>query len=347
MKSLGVTLASNGDYWQASWSDTTGKRRKKSLGPKASIPKRQALGLCRELAAQHLVRPGARDVGRAPTLRAWLDELATLRTDHADTTRALHDLTGTYLCAVYGAETGLDRINRAAAARFRPWLAASNLSEASISGHMSRARQIFGRAMRLDLIQFNPFDREDCSCPHLDHDWRYVSEAELELLLDAAPDIDWRCLLALCRLAGLRRGEAMALTWDRIDWARHVLHVRPRRRKATTKERARTVPITPRLYNLLLEAREQAGADPRVAPVGVNNIERTCVKIIERAGLTPWPKPLHTLRKNLVTDWQAKHPPLDVASWLGHDIRVAAEHYHQTRPETMAAVTGQILPVTV
>ena len=42
-----------------------------------------------------------------------------------------------------------------------------------------------------------------------DKDWKYVSLEKLDKLLDACPNIGWKMLIALCRLAGLRRGEAL------------------------------------------------------------------------------------------------------------------------------------------
>lgn len=351
MNTLGVRLDSNGKYWQATWTSSTGKRQRKSLGAKAKLSRREALGLCRELAAQHIVKPGSKDAARAPSLGAWLERHDTLTSELAETTRALYTTTGQYLREFFGEGCRLDRINRASAADFRLWLGKlktpqrpdadgnpTPISEATVRTHLARAKQIMERAMREDVLTVNPFDREVTKCPPMEHDWRYVTAEELAKLLEAAPSPAWRRLLALCRLAGLRRSEALALTSDCLDGSKRVLTVKPRRGKRTTKERTRTVPICPELW-AELKGLDPAAAEP-VCPISRNNVERALEAIIRRAGLEPWGKPLHTLRKNLVTDWVTKHPVMDVASWLGHDVKVAAEHYHQTRPETIAAVTG-------
>lgn len=351
MNTLGVRLESNGAYWVATWANSAGKRQRKSLGAKAKLSRRDAMGQCRELAAKHLVQPGAKDKGRAPTLGAWLIRHGDLTRDLAETTRALYATTSQYLRDFFGEGTRLDRINRAAAADFRLWLAKlkttqrpdeqgqpTPISEATVRTHLARAKQIMERALREDVLASNPFSREVTQCPPVEHDWRYVTAEELSKLLEAAPSPAWRRLLALCRLAGLRRSEALALTSDCLDLSRRVLTVKPRRGKRTTKERTRTVPIVPALW-AELKGLDPAAAEP-VCPLSCNNIERALEAIIRRAGLEPWGKPLHTLRKNLVTDWVRQFPVMDVASWLGHDVRVAAEHYHQTRPETIAAVTG-------
>jgi hypothetical protein len=72
-----------------------------------------------------------------------------------------------------------------------------------------------------------------------------------------------------------------------------------------------------------------------------NNVERDADAIIQRAGLAPWGKPLHTLRKSLESDWLGTHPVLDVTKWLGNSPDVARKHYHQSLPETVRRVTEE------
>lgn len=351
MKTLGVRLESNGLHWTAAWGTGKGRKRQ-TLGSKARLSKREALGKCRELAAKHLINPGARDAGKAPALGVWLDELARLRTDLAEGTVLLFKNTGDYLKEHYGAETRLDRITKLAAAGFKPFVGAKknrageSIAEATVNAHIARARLIFGEAKDKDLISFNPFESVACSPPQMERDWHYVSEADLEKAMVECSNDAWRCMLALCRLAGLRRSEARALKWQDIKWsAPATLTIKPRRNKRTTKEHTRIVPIVARLYEILNKTFIDCH-DATFGPcdgVGSNNIERNTRAIMARAGLPDYKKPLHTLRKNLVTDWQTKYPPLDVAAWLGHDVKVAAQHYHQTKPETLAMVTGGIL----
>lgn len=368
MNTLGVRLESNGLYWVAAW--TAGnKRRRKSLGAKATLKKREALGLCRELAAEHLIRPGAKDKGKAPSLAQWLATFMDQTKANADTTRSLHEFTGRLLrCHFDGVSpdlqrkqeadgtepaksTRLDRITRGHAAEFRVFVEGHKtakgepISEATVVSHMTRARQIFELAKSQDLIPFNPFDREACTTPVMEHDWFYVDMATLDKILESCPRIAWRCVFGLARLAGLRRGEIQRLKLEDIDWQTRVVRIRtkPRngKRKKTPKSRLRTTPLCEKLYRLLMEAQELAEpGQVLVCPIGPNNIERRAKAIVDKAGVQAYTKPLHTLRKNLVTDWQAKFPPLDVAAWLGHDIMVAASNYHQTLPETLAKVTG-------
>src|SRR5579884_2213520 len=92
-----VKLSSNGNYWQADWKDTTGKRRKKSLGPKSELSRRQAHKLCQSLANDLNLKPGLSSLGKAPTLGAHIDAYLRSRTELKKSSKYLLDLTGRYL----------------------------------------------------------------------------------------------------------------------------------------------------------------------------------------------------------------------------------------------------------
>lgn len=342
------------EYWRAVWVDQDGRERSKNLGRTSVLSKRAAIGFCRELEGDHRVSPTRRAGGKAPTLLEWTHRYMELRTDLSDSTRDLHETTIKYLLEFYHHEVRLDAISRARATDFRAWLGKQRrtyarvredreppesypLGTATVRKHIRNCKVIFGMAVEQDVLTFNPFDRENGTAPEPDKDWRYVTDAEMGKVLAACPDQDWRHAFALCRWAGLRIAEATHLTWDRIDLEGRSLTVVTRRGMTTTKERRRVVPIQPALHAVLAAATKREGAAVCTLPGSpYNDVD----KVLEAAGLKPWPKPFHTLRKNLATDWQAKYPPLDVAAWLGHDVTVAAKHYHQTRPEAMAAVTG-------
>ena len=161
-------------------------------------------------------------------------------------------------------------------------------------------------------------------------DWRYVTLDERELLLDKASNQGWRAFLSLCRLAGLRQGEALELTWGKIDWDRHRITVHGRK-----TNKMRVVPMEPRLEEILLEAYDSAPEGEELVCHGVlfNNRRRTFHKLCGCAGLIPWKSWCHTLRKNAETDWAQRFPIYAVARWLGHSVTVSERHYLQVPEE--------------
>jgi integrase len=361
---LGVQLASNGDYWQACWRDSAGNRRRVSIGPKTQYSKRAAQAECNRIAAEHAVQPQRRDLRQAPSLQDWCTRYLEIRTDLTDSTKVLQGKTFEYLRAFFPPMAPIDKISRTAAAEWRAWLAKQparlakgetddpkkkpRMSEATVCQHVRTAKVLFRFAVDQDLIAANPFSKLRGSPPHVDADFEIIDRKAFERVLEACPSPAWRTLLALCRLAGLRRGEALRLRWCDVDLAECTITVLPKaddagRRKETTKQKRREVPIEPRLAKILQEAWELAevGGSPLVAPVGLNNLDRDAWTIIQKAKLPPYSKPFHTLRKNLETEWLDQHPVMTVCKWLGHAPTVAARHYQKPTAESMAKVTGK------
>jgi len=136
-------------------------------------------------------------------------------------------------------------------------------------------------------------------------------------------------LIALCRLAGLRRGEALNLTWSDVDWQNHRLTI-----IAQKTGRQRVVPIEPKLYQLLLDAFEQAKEhEQKVCPISRHSLWRNFQNIRKRAELPRWKDAFKVMRKNCATDWALRYPQYAVSAWLGHGIEVSAKHYLQIPEE--------------
>ena len=62
--------------------------------------------------------------------------------------------------------------------------------------------------------------------------------------------------------------------------------------------------------------------------------------IAKRAGLEPWSKPCHTLRKNCETDWSAELPLHIVTEWLGNSPAVAIKHYIRAENTDFEKITA-------
>lgn len=194
---------------------------------------------------------------------------------------------------------------------------------------------------------YNPFDRLKGNASEPDKKWKYVSREKLRQLLEACPSISWRLLLALCRLGGLRQGEALSLQWSDIDWESRRLEV-----MAEKTGRRRVVPIEPGLYSLLLEAFSAASErEQLVIPrnsIRCSNLWRDFGVICKRAKLEWWAKWCHVLRKNCETDWAQRFPQYVVSAWSGHSIEVSARHYLQVPEELYkkAAATNEAQTAT-
>lgn len=210
-------------------------------------------------------------------------------------------------------------------------------SEASVCIHVRNAKTMFNQAVNDDLILFNPFDRLKGLAPEPNKDWKYITLEELDKLLEACPNQGWVLLIALCRLAGLRRGEAVELLWQDINWQDHRLTV-----FAIKTGKRRIVPIEPKLYKLLLDAFEQAKeGQQRACPVSRHGLWRNFQVIRKRAGLEKWKDAFKVMRRNCETDWAQRYPQYVVSNWIGHNIQVSAQHYLQVPEELYDKVAGE------
>jgi integrase len=367
-----VWLVDNGDYWKAVWSDPDAKggKKSKSLGPKSKYSRRQARVLCRELGSQ-LANPSTKP-GSAPRLSAWLERYEQSRVDVKEETRETYRHAGAYLLAYFDQDPPVDRISRADAGDWYSALASGELTKdlnaredaaakggkvryrwrklslSTVRRHARAAKQMFQVAVDEDRILFNPFDRLKASPPKPHKAWREVTPVDLERILESCPNMSWKCLFALCRLAGLRRNEALSLEWSHVDWSGNRMRIHEGLEHDTTKKRFRVCPIEPArcptgLTALLRQSLEQAvdGSTLICAGIGSNNLRRNALAILKRSGVGVYAKPFHTLRKCRISEVALEYPQGIVEEWFGHDEEVSRLHYQRVPEELYAAPSVQ------
>jgi len=355
-----VRLGSNGDYWQAIWRDLNGKRMVRSLGSKQKLSETKARQRCRDIEAQHIAKPGAANVGRSPTLGAWRDEYFRLRDGELkDGTEALHRQTFRRLCDRFGEAIRLDRIGKLQAADFKAWLTTqpnqrykhgspNTLAGPSVSRHIRDCKVIFGTAVALDLIPFNPFEYVKAGTAAVPKAWAEVTHEDLDSLMSVSPP-EWATAWALARLGGLRRGECLRVTLTDLDWVKNQIHVLPEEndegeRVEGTKQRERWVPMSPKLARILHDRlATMPDGESLLCRIPTNNIHRNALRFVKLAGLPAYSKPFHTLKKCLASEWLAQGlPPTDVAQWLGDSVDVLMRHYARFLQQSAGRVTGKV-----
>ena len=350
MRELHVRLARNGSYWRAEWADpATGRPRRKSLGNAAKVSRRQAEVACRRIAADLARAPEGPAAEAQPALADWIDRYIASRGEL--TPASIRQFRGcrTSLLAHFGDPgPALDRITRAGAADWCEAALAGRLAPdrtppalITVRRHVRNARQMLQAAVDQDRLAANPFDRLKRAIPPILRQWRDVSQEDLRRIMGAAPP-GWRMLFALCRLAGLRSGEARRLRWADIHHAANRMTVDAGVERATTKRRTRVVPIEPArcptgLAGLLLAARAEAvGASAGPCDAVPPNHALRARRIIRRSGIGEYAKPLHTLRKCREVELAAQYPAHVVAEWQGHSLAVSQRHYLRVPEELYA-----------
>ena len=327
-------------YWVIRWQATDGRRLGKTLGRTDKLSKRQAEKLRRQKELELQANPGRRDVSRSPEMGEFLDSYyKARRTELAPGTMELHKQTGRYLIGFFGEHRRLDSIRRPEARAFKTALADGSLARVNkrkkdgpmaattVDQHIRHARKFFNVALDDDLITFNPFDRLGQN-DSVEKDWHYVDAGEFSRLMGSAKPA-WRLLLGLCRWAGLRLEEALELPRSKADRARRRIEVISREDWTVKDKDARTIPMGRELH-ALLDGADDGGCTQVVPRGGVSprNVWRDFLVLCKRAGVTPYAKPFHALRKSCITDWANEFPAHVVKEWAGHaDLRTTLKYY--------------------
>jgi integrase len=83
------------------------------------------------------------------------------------------------------------------------------------------ARQFFRWGMKRGMVEHNPFADVKAGTETNPARLHFVDRDTIARVMDAAPSIQWRLLIALSRYAGLRvPSEAFRLRWADVDWDR-------------------------------------------------------------------------------------------------------------------------------
>jgi integrase len=140
---------------------------------------------------------------------------------------------------------------------------AERLSPWTIKGVLGALSCVFTFALRRGYIFIHPFHRlERDERPHpLRSDQRVLTKTELARLFAACPQ-RYRPLLATGAYTGMRLSEVLGLSWDNVDFAAGVIHVRhqlargrrgvpPHRVTPKTRASVREIPLLPQLATVL------------------------------------------------------------------------------------------------
>lgn len=265
---------------------------------------------------------------------------------HLDpSTRTKYRQATTWWAKRFADERTLSSITPAEFESWHRWMInPDRLAEATANKHAKRIRTLFKEAIKSRLIADNPTVESKIG-GEVNHDRdAYVSPADTTAIL-AECGTEWALIFGLCRFAGFRcPTEVTGLRWSDVQWDAGRLRI------DSVKTGLRFCPIFPNLRPLLDAARE-------IAPVGADhvigrhrddesNLRTQFKRIIESAGVKPWPKLFVNLRASCRTDLEERFPSHVIDAWLGHSTKVARKHYTRvTDLHWSDAVANSILPV--
>lgn len=294
------------------------------------------------LARVGLVEP--REKREAPTIERVVDAFVA-SAQVKESTHTRYERARSVLIGYFGADRDMDTITPSEADAWRASLVDTGYASSTISRDVKYARQFAAWACKRGMLESNPFAHLKAGAQSNSERAYFVSREEAERIIDAAPDAEWRLLIALSRYCGLRvPSEALALTWADIDWEHSRIHVRSSKTAHHKGGGRRTVPIFPEVRPYLMDAYEAAdeGAE-RVITRYANgsNLNPQLHRIIRYAGLEAWPRVWHNMRASCQTELMNHYPMHTVCAWIGNTAGVALEHYLQvTSADWERAITS-------
>ncbi len=302
-----------------------------------------------KLVAVGLIHP--RESTKSIMLGEFLDAYLKRRSDVKDGTKTFYGHTQRNLIDLFGADRLLNSINAGDADDFRRHLQQPRtkrgekslekkpLSAATVARRCSLARTFFRDAVRRKLIDANPFEDIGGGCKANPERAHFIDKETIAKVIDACPNAEWRLLVALSRFGGVRvPSEALTLHWRDIDWSADRMLIHSPKTEHHAGKATRVVPLFAELRPYLEVVFDQApeGADfvlPSLQREAAQrgdwravNLGTRFLKIVKRAGLTPWPRLWHNLRASRQTELTESFPAHVVSAWLGNSERIAAAH---------------------
>lgn len=290
-----------------------------------------------KLAKVGLVQPRA-----TTTLKVMLETFIESRPEVKPATKVVWRQVVRDLLAYFGDDRDVRSIKPADAEDFRQSLLGRGLAHWTIHRRLEFTRMFFKNAVKRGLLPASPFEGVTQKPGDPGRRRRYVSVEETEKLIEAAPNVWWRTIIALARYAGMRcPSEVLSLEWDGINWDQGTMRITSPKTDCHDHGGQRIAPIFERLRPHLDEAWEAAAdGQTHVIPEGLYlpaangprgwngcNLRTTFQKIVRRAGLEEWPRLFHALRSSCETDLAHEYPITTVCKWIGNTVAVAARHY--------------------
>lgn len=248
-------------------------------------------------------------------------------------TRTFYGHTRRNLLDYFKADRALASIGPADIDAWRAWLVEhEGLSRATVARRTVAARTFWRRAVRWKMATENPFDGIKAGCSENADRKAFVTPEAIADVLAAAPDAEWKCIVALARYGGLRTpSETFALRWQDIDWERGTIRVVCPKLAHRDRFAEQIIPMFPELRGALLDLWDETPTGTEYVIVrnrlGSANLRTRFCKIIRRAGRTPRPRLFHNLRASRQTELMRTYDLATVCRWLGNSPEIAARHY--------------------
>ena len=227
------------------------------------------------------------------------------------------------------------------------------LGEATVAGTVTKVKAVFNWAIRKKWLtkEQNPIDGVSRgSFINKDKD-REVTIGEYYRLLENCPCQEWRVIIALARIGGLRPSEILRLRWADVFWETFRFRVMSSKTERYKGKEKREVPLFA-LLRVELErlSASEASKDKefvinRYRCPDRSNLRQQFSRIVEAAGVRLIPRPFDNMRASRATEVYAEFGAYYESQWIGHSRKIAEDCYLKVRESDYerAANAGRIV----
>lgn len=215
---------------------------------------------------------------------------------------------------------------------------------ATVACTMTRAKTVFNWAVKNGWLLESPLKGVGRGSYINRSRDREITMEEYQKLLAACPSTEWKAIIALARIGGLRApSEVLRLRWADILWGKHRFCVTSLKTARYGRPK-REVPLFPKLRTVLEELLSESDGEEYVINIyrsPETNLGTMFARIAKRAGLDVIPRPFDNMRASRATEIYCEYGAYYESLWIGHHPSIAKDHYIMVRewisPEPLAS----------
>jgi len=207
--------------------------------------------------------------------------------------------------------------------------------ESTIATHIKTIKTVLNWAVDQEWLTKSPAKKIPTGSFRNRKNHRRITMEEYAKLLDACPNQEWRTIIALARIGGLRcPSELQQLRWSEIDWDGKWFLVRSPKTEHHDDHRERLVPLFPELRQELERLQTESNEFVIQSFQGTSWVlYETFQEIAENAGLGKIKCPFRNMRRSRSNEVVREFGPQLESQWIGHSEGVMEDHYFELEDE--------------
>jgi len=211
------------------------------------------------------------------------------------------------------------------------------LVEATVAGSITKVKAVINWAIRNKWItkEQNPLEGVSRgSFINRDKD-REVTVEEYYRLLEACPCQEWRVIIALARIGGLRPCEMLRLRWADVAWGKFWIRVTSTKAERYEGKAMRDVPLFQELRIELERLFKDESSKGKEFVINRyrkdSNMRQQFSRIVKMADVNPIPRPFDNMRASRSTEVYVEFGAFYESKWIGHSRKIAEDCYFTVR----------------